>query len=318
MKGSLILLYILCLGLIAAAHPGVGIVKDSHGNIFYTDLKQVWKITPGGERTVIVSHVHTHELYMDSQDNLFGEHLWYNGERLNTWGSYVWCLRGNGQLDTVEGPEEGFPENHSFNRDTEGNQYWAERGKISRIKKKAIDGKITILAEAAFKDIRWMHVTPDGLVYFIDLTDLYKIDRDGHLTMVVRALANPGLHSARHSIFGIWTDKAGNVYAAVYSERRVKKIATDGKVSSLVYSVTPWAPTGGVFDDQGNLWLMETNIINEVKVRKIPAGKLNSQPGKIKAVFFNKVLPVSFLTGLLFLSGLGLSRWIKRTAVSHS
>jgi hypothetical protein len=28
----------------AHGHPGVGIVQDSRGNVFFTDLKQVWKI----------------------------------------------------------------------------------------------------------------------------------------------------------------------------------------------------------------------------------------------------------------------------------
>ncbi|MDP9229560.1 MAG: hypothetical protein M3O67_02675 [Bacteroidota bacterium] len=36
------------------AHPGIGIVKDSKGNIYYTDLKHVWKISTDGNRTVVV------------------------------------------------------------------------------------------------------------------------------------------------------------------------------------------------------------------------------------------------------------------------
>src|SRR5688572_33457006 len=65
------------------SHPGVGIVKDSKNNIYYTDLQYIWKVSPDGKKTAVVSNVHTHELYMDPDDNLYGEHLWYNGERLN-------------------------------------------------------------------------------------------------------------------------------------------------------------------------------------------------------------------------------------------
>lgn len=54
------------------AHPGVGIVKDSKGNIFFTDLHQVWKIS-NGIKKIIVPDVHSHELYIDKDDNLFGE-----------------------------------------------------------------------------------------------------------------------------------------------------------------------------------------------------------------------------------------------------
>ena len=62
------------------AHPGIGIVKDRKGNIYYTDLKQVWKIDKSGTKTMVVNNVHSHELYMDAEDNLYGEHLWYNGK----------------------------------------------------------------------------------------------------------------------------------------------------------------------------------------------------------------------------------------------
>ena len=35
--------------------------------------------------SIAVHDVHSHELYIDSLDNLYGEHLWYNGETLKTW-----------------------------------------------------------------------------------------------------------------------------------------------------------------------------------------------------------------------------------------
>lgn len=62
---------IFLLPAIGQAHPGVGIVKDSKGNIFYTDLKQVWKIS-NGIKAVVLPNVHTHELYIDKNDNLYG------------------------------------------------------------------------------------------------------------------------------------------------------------------------------------------------------------------------------------------------------
>ena len=40
-----------------SAHPGIGIVMDSQGNVFYTDLTHVWKIDPAGERTIAVENV---------------------------------------------------------------------------------------------------------------------------------------------------------------------------------------------------------------------------------------------------------------------
>lgn len=49
---------------VATAHPGVGIVMDSKGNVFYTDLRHIWKIDNKGTRTIAVQNVHSHEIYL--------------------------------------------------------------------------------------------------------------------------------------------------------------------------------------------------------------------------------------------------------------
>ena len=51
MKNLLSLWLLYLTSVTALAHPSVGIVQDSRGNVFYTDLKQVWKIAPDGKKT---------------------------------------------------------------------------------------------------------------------------------------------------------------------------------------------------------------------------------------------------------------------------
>src|SRR5829696_1534278 len=114
MKQILISGFLFLISFKMIAHPGIGIVKDSKGNIYYTDLKQVWKIASNGSKTAVVPGVHTHELYIDGQDNLYGEHLWYNGESKDTWGHYAWCLKNGGELVKEINPTEGFLTNYSF------------------------------------------------------------------------------------------------------------------------------------------------------------------------------------------------------------
>jgi hypothetical protein len=295
MKKLILAIFQLLMVQFLSAHPGPGIVKDNRGNIYYTDLKQIWKISPDGKSSVVVPGVHSHELYMDADNSLYGEHLWYNGEEKNTWGYFYWKLNANGKLDILSGPNEGFPEGYSFCRDSLGNQYWAERWKISRIRKKSPDGIITTLVSGKFNDIRWMHVTPKGHLYFTDEIDLYQVDTSGNLSLLVKNLAEaPSLlstSSRKHSIFGIWNDQQQNIYAAVYSMKTVKKISPDGKVSDFCFSIFPWAPVGGVFDDQGNLWLLESSTINETRVRKI-TGRM-AAPTKFIANTLNLVIPLS-------------------------
>lgn len=297
------------------AHPGIGLAKTKKGEIIYSDLSQIWKINADGSKSIIVPHVHSHELFINSKDDLFGEHLWYNGEKLNTWGSYAWRLNATGKLDTVVPVHTGFLDQYSFNRDSSGNMYFAERGTISRIVKQTVDGKRIVLAEKDFQNIRWMHVTNDGEVYFIDLIHLYKIDKAGKLINIARKIcSNTPLYTwayPQHSLLGIWLDKEQNIYVANFSGQVVKKITQQGNVSNYHFSTGQWAPSAGLFDEEGNLWLQEYNIANEVRVRKItPAMQTNNHA--TKAVWINKVIPVVIFSALVTLVAFLIVRLFKR------
>jgi len=92
-----LLIVLLVLGLPlrrAAAHPGTGIVRDRRGNVYYTDLVHVWRITRAGHKSVVVHNVHTHELAIDSLGNLYGEDSRYlsSGEGDDRYRHRVWRL----------------------------------------------------------------------------------------------------------------------------------------------------------------------------------------------------------------------------------
>ena len=109
------------------AHPPIAIVKDSKGNIFYSDLEQVWKLT-NGVKSVAVPDVHTHELFLDRNDNLYGEHLWYEGDATKRFNHYEWVLHPNGILDTVVAPRQAYQQkDYSLARDLYGNEYYLAR-----------------------------------------------------------------------------------------------------------------------------------------------------------------------------------------------
>jgi hypothetical protein len=267
-----------------AAHPGVGIVMDSKGNVFYTDLKQVWKIAPEGTKSVVVANVHTHELWVDAEDNLYGEHLWYEGEatdpstslRTSKWGHYVWRLSADGKLTRIIPAREGFRDDYrdfSFVRDRAGNMYWAER--VARpivIRKRAPDGTTTGFgAEAGLSDVRWMTATPEGTVYFIDVVDLVRIAPDGTVTRAARNLKQrpwwqrwadalpyvEHLLGSRHFLMGVWTDTRGNVYVAAAGAGKVLRVSPEGRVEVAAVSGLGWTPTGGLVAPNGDLWLLE-------------------------------------------------------------
>jgi len=262
------------ISILAVAHPSVSIVMDSKGNVFYSDLMQVWKIDTNGKKTVVVSGVHTHELFRDEADNLYGEHLWYNGEVEKTWGHYVWRLSPNGKLEKIIPPTEGFPNDYSFVRDKAGNMYWADReSKCMKVIRKSKNGTITKLGNRCMENIRWMVSDPEGVIYLIDVLDLKKIDRDGLVTLIAERLSDKKFTQPFvdpiHYLGGISLDKAGNIYVADYSGRQVKKITQSKQVSVIVESRIPWAPTGCLIAPNGDVWVLENSMTNEVRVERI-------------------------------------------------
>lgn len=50
-------LAVVAFSTVAYSHPGVGIVTDSRGNVFYTDLQQVWRVGPHGTKDVAVPNL---------------------------------------------------------------------------------------------------------------------------------------------------------------------------------------------------------------------------------------------------------------------
>lgn len=248
----------------AFAHPGIGIVRDSRGNLYYTDLKQVWKIAPDGTKSVAVPGVHTHELYVDAEDNLFGEHLWYEGDATGRWGHRVWRLGADGTLADVIPARVGFRDDYDdfhFVRDGRGAMYWADRGEETAIRKRMPGGPVTTIARAPFRDVRWMTATADGTVFLVDRHDLVRVDPDGEVRTVVENLARRRrvflFVRDSHAIMGLWTDAVGNVYAAVSSDGEVKRIDRAGRVR-VVHRASPgWSPTGGLVAPNGDLVILE-------------------------------------------------------------
>ena len=278
MRKLLISNFLFLISFTVTAHPGIGIVRDSKGNIYYTDLAKVWKIVLDGDRSVVVTGVHTHELFIDDQDNLYGEHLWYNGESKDTWGHYVWCLKNNGELVREINPTEGFLTNYSFIRDSLGNMYWVERFTTSRIMKKTKNGEVIKIAEGKFGFIGWLTSAKNGTLYFTENNKLHKLSPDAKSDSYrMETLAeNIGSKSTDFSVmgrdydsYGIWTDGADNVYLAMIDSKRVIRIGPAGKPETILTSNSLWTICSGIFDNNGNMCVLENSATNEVRARKI-------------------------------------------------
>jgi hypothetical protein len=253
----------LCfVSVISFAHPGIGIVEDTSGNIFYTDLSRIWKVTPDGRKSIAVPNVHSHELFIDENDNIFGEHLWYNGEASDTWGHYAWKLTKNGQFQKIIPDSEGFLEDYSFVRDHFGRMYWADRtGKCQHVVRKNKDNTTTVLGDQCLENIRWMTSTENGVILLVDEHDLKKVDTRGKVSKLSRVTSD---YAGAPT-----TDKQNNIYIADYSGKKVTKIATNG-ISKVVHETSfPWGPMALVVASNGDYLILESSVTNSVRVQRI-------------------------------------------------
>jgi hypothetical protein len=271
-----LLFIIIFLPFFVWAHPGVGIVKDSKGNIYYTDLHQVWKIT-NGNKTIVIPGVHTHELYVDKNDNLYGEGGYYDEKHIKFY-HYLWVYRPNGKLDTVIGMTEQYVrQNFSLARDKKGTEYYMKRflrphSDTNHIYRKSPDGKETIFASGNFKQVNWLHPQDDGTLLYVLNNAIYKVDTLGNIELVkehiVKTKPSSKFSGNNILIWGVWQDNAKNIYAAVFSDQSVKKIDANGNITDIYKSTGNWTPLHGVFDNNNNLWVLEGSEKNDVRVTK--------------------------------------------------
>lgn len=250
------------------AHPGVGIVRDPRGFVFYTDLVQVWQIDPEGRRSIAVANVHTHELAIDSAGNLIGEEVRNTG---GGWQHRIWRRTPNGQISDVIRWTAGFWQDYGLTRDEAGNRYSVvcpERRCI--MSKREPNGRMVVLArDTQFHyPVNWLIVGRSGEVYFPDGPDLRKLDSDGRLSTVAARLGPPD----QNALMGLCLGSDGAIYVAVPSRRAVLRVTTAGRSSVAASSLAPWAPSGVLLDADASIWILEFDPENHVRVRHIQPG----------------------------------------------
>jgi hypothetical protein len=273
MKILLITCAIFVASLRSSAHPGVGIVMDSKRNVFYTDLTHVWKIDTEGKKSIAVRNVHTHELYIDEHDNLFGEHLWYDERRPTDWAHFVWRLSSQGQYQKIIPDTEGFRKEYSFVRDYQGNMYWADReNACQKIIRRDKNDRDIVLNVGCLKNIRWMYATPEGIVYVMDGFDLKQIDGGGVINTIALHLEENTKTNFKdddpHLIMGLHANREAEVFVAVYGGGKVKKVKRGKTVVAVFESNVQWLPTGVLSAPDGDLWILECSPTNAVRVER--------------------------------------------------
>lgn len=265
----------------AVIHPPVSIVVDSQGRVFYSDLANVWMITPDGSKHIAVQNVHTHKLWLDSDDILYGEDVANTGD---TYRHRVWKRVPGGGIKHAIDWRAGHPTDHNdygFEFDKNGAMYvLLHRERRIDVYSQPFTEKQTLTRSISLRNIagyiHWHTVKTDGTVYAIVGDNLVKIPAASETVEIVaqdlieRTPAFSFLHN-RHTFMGLWVDDAGNVYVSVFAGQQVKQIDTSGNVKVYFRQTGNWSIAGGTIDKHGNTWLLEFSDQNEARVRKISA-----------------------------------------------
>lgn len=319
------LFILLLLPFCISAHPSIAIKFDSKGNLFYSDLYNVYKIDPAGNKSVAVANVHTHEISIDKLDNIYGEHTWYEGEASDKWGHFVWKLSSKGVLSKVKDSTEGFLTDYSFLRDSADNLYIVERpsknNKEAIFKKRDAHGNISLLAKKQSENVSWQFVDAGGTIYFYDEDDLFALHPNGTFKLIAENIGTKdgtfNLERDRHAMMGIWMDDKTNLYVADFTGQQVKQINRKGEVRIIYKTDELWSPTGGTFDSQGNLWLLEGGPMGESRITKVKKSgflnKLATSIAKPSTTGFSYTILFALIPILL------LAIWLilRKKAVAH-
>src|SRR5947207_162693 len=271
----------------ALAHPGSGIAVDREGQVYFTQTngKGTWKLSPKGELTLI-SDVRHHWLDIDLEGSFSRSNL-KDFQRITPEGARPAILTcGN------------FP--FTVNRD--GNVYYSswKPGRLE-INRQSPDGKVSLMqlegaTNTAIGGVTGMASGPDGSLVVTDGSMLLKVTMPGRvLTLMQKVvvsdcpddLPKPHLRGAppAPNLRGLAVDSEGTVYAAANRCRAVVKITPDGKITTILFAVAPWSPTGVAVAD-GVVYVEEYDFPEEGprQYEQRPRVRRISRDGKVSTL----------------------------------
>lgn len=260
MLRSFLTLLLLCVALDALAHPGVGIVVDDDGTVFYTDLQHVWRVDPNGRKSIAVRDVHTHELYLDGNGALYGEDNRYLGN--DRYRHRIWRRAPNGNVTDVVPWTDGFWRDYGFTRDGSGTMYWLRE---SSLYQRTPEGRVSKLA--TFRGhVNWIVAREDGSVIVAEHGDLKLVGRYGRVETLARFV---GRGRGRHATLGMALGERGSVYVAVPDARAIVRVTDDGRKETVARTRPPWRPSGVAFGPNGEMWILEYASSERVRARRV-------------------------------------------------
>ncbi len=258
-----------------SAHPPASVVMDARGFVYYSDLQNVWRISPTGTRTIAVIGVHTHQLYIDSENRLYGEDA-TNDDATGRPYHRVWRLDPDGTLSDVIPMRAGYLWDYGdfgFVRDRMGVAYILQHSGGPALVRVGATGRVS-RTTLPRPEPGFALPTPDTRVVITAGWDLLRAEPRRQQAVVWKSnlsRVTPRVVDVadRHALLGLWLDREGRIYVASYAGAAVIRIDIDGTESVIARSPEGWAPSGGMVGPDESLWLLEMSRAGQVRVRRV-------------------------------------------------
>lgn len=237
-------------GAAARFNSPVGLATDTQGNVFVADYgnARLRKITPEGGVTSLAEITGANSIATDAAGNIYVADLD---------NSTIKKVTKEGVVTTLADSAAAFSHPQGIAVDTVGNVYVADSDHHV-IRKISTNGAITLFAgagiagsadavgvDAKFNSPRGLAIGTDNTLYVADTNNhvIRKITMDGTVSTVAGSAGNPGSVDAsgvdarfsRPQAVAI--DGANAIYVADTGNNLVRKIRTDGEVTTLLGTV---------------------------------------------------------------------------------
>ena len=256
---------------LAWGHPGWGIVINSKGEIFFSDVNRniIWRIDKTGTTTACVRGKHSHDLFIDRLDNLYGVHVEYDQPN-DRWIYQRLTASPDGVVRVLKATEGTA---YLTVHDDNGNEYLNAshaHKREARILKVTPAGDTVVVAggvwgdrdgtgaAAQFRTFGPLVWGPDSALYAGSGGMVRRVTLGGVVTTVIgkqHGFGDPDRPNAS-GILGLCFDEKQNLFAASWEKNVVVKVSADGRVISVLKSGPFWSPSG-VFAFGNDLYVLE-------------------------------------------------------------
>jgi hypothetical protein len=265
----------------AHAHPPYGLATDARGNIYFSDLEAVWRLTPAGRLELFRARsgdTHVHEVVVAPDGAVEGDLNHYD-PATGRFYTGLW-RRTSDARETMPVPmTEDAPDGFGLWQDGRGNRYashWpSNEDRRTILTRRSPDGRSKIVfaegrpgaaRKGSVAGVGGMAFGADGAVYFADRNLLRRLGPDGRTVLVFQAPAGSSLR-------GLAVARDGRILAADMGLKSVIAVAADGRVETLYREMEAWLPTA-VAAFGGRLLVLEANAdprdqTNRVRVIRV-------------------------------------------------